>query len=74
MPARQVVVAQVDRKRTTYATSEAKSPKGYSYPVFTISDKAQAKRYTERQALTMLDKWRSHNLAAAGKCNIEPAQ
>lgn len=73
MPDRTVIIVQRDRRRVTFATQVLKSPRGYRYPLFGSTDRNEARRMTEKQALRLLNEWRGMDRPGANKCGIEPA-
>ena len=73
MAARRVIVRQLARARTTFATQVVKSPGGYSYFLFGTSDPTKAMVMTEKQALKVLESWREERITNSNNCSIEPA-
>ena len=72
MADRKVVVRQ-DGKRVTYATEVITSPRKFRYFLFGTSERKRALVMTERQALTVLNSWRTEKVTNANKCSLEPA-
>ena len=72
MADRKVIIRQ-EGKKSTYATSIITSPHKFKYFLFATSDRSKALVLTERQALMVLDSWRSEKVANANKCSLEPA-
>ena len=72
MADRKVVVRQ-DGKKVTYATEVITSPRKFRYFLFGTDVRKRALVMTERQALTVLNSWRTEKVTNANKCSLEPA-
>lgn len=67
------VVIRMEGKKVLYATEVITSPRKFKYFLFATGERKKAKVMTERQALKVLDSWRSESVTNANKCSLEPA-